>query len=121
MQRTYRVPFARVWLGGLAAALGLLVHPGTSIPGGGADPPRPGPVDGLFGPRTQAALVRFQHQSKVPANGVVTERTGRLLASAGGQPAKTERVKTPQAKSRQRRAAAPAPRGERRRLAASLG
>jgi peptidoglycan hydrolase-like protein with peptidoglycan-binding domain len=41
---------------------------------------RPGPVDGVFGPRTEAALTRFQRNGGLAASGVVTERTGRLLA-----------------------------------------
>src|SRR5215218_3732452 len=39
----------------------------------------PGPVDGVFGPRTEAALRRFQEHGGLPANGVATERTARLL------------------------------------------
>jgi peptidoglycan hydrolase-like protein with peptidoglycan-binding domain/DNA invertase Pin-like site-specific DNA recombinase len=40
---------------------------------------RPGPVDGLFGPRTQAAVQRLQRNNGVPADGVVTTRTAQLL------------------------------------------
>ena len=37
---------------------------------------RPGPVDGLFGPRTQAAVERLQRSGGIPVSGVATERTG---------------------------------------------
>jgi peptidoglycan hydrolase-like protein with peptidoglycan-binding domain/DNA invertase Pin-like site-specific DNA recombinase len=47
---------------------------------------RPGPVDGLFGPRTQAAVERLQRSGGVPVSGVVNPPTGRLLADAGGRP-----------------------------------
>jgi peptidoglycan hydrolase-like protein with peptidoglycan-binding domain/DNA invertase Pin-like site-specific DNA recombinase len=40
---------------------------------------KPGPIDGLFGPRTQAAVQRLQRGSGEPANGVVTTRTVSLL------------------------------------------
>jgi peptidoglycan hydrolase-like protein with peptidoglycan-binding domain/DNA invertase Pin-like site-specific DNA recombinase len=43
---------------------------------------RPGPVDGLFGPRTQAAVERLQRSRGVPVSGVATDSTRRLLASA---------------------------------------
>src|SRR2546423_13238135 len=125
MQRTYRVPFARVWLVGLAAALVLLVHPGTSIAGGVSDSTRsggdaaggllqrgagyrandakaggvkalqrtlrqlgwrPGPVDGLFGPRTEAAVVRLQRKTGLAADGIVGPRTRLVLKSARTSP-----------------------------------
>jgi peptidoglycan hydrolase-like protein with peptidoglycan-binding domain/DNA invertase Pin-like site-specific DNA recombinase len=47
---------------------------------------RPGPVDGLFGPRTQAAVERLQRSGGVPVSGVATERTRQLLADAGKAP-----------------------------------
>jgi peptidoglycan hydrolase-like protein with peptidoglycan-binding domain/DNA invertase Pin-like site-specific DNA recombinase len=47
---------------------------------------RPGPVDGLFGPRTQAAVERLQRSGGVPVSGVATDSTRNLLASAGTQP-----------------------------------
>jgi peptidoglycan hydrolase-like protein with peptidoglycan-binding domain/DNA invertase Pin-like site-specific DNA recombinase len=43
---------------------------------------RPGPVDGRFGPRTEAAVVRLQRRQGLPAMGVVDARTRRALATA---------------------------------------
>jgi hypothetical protein len=40
---------------------------------------RPGPVDGLFGPRTQRATVRFQQRSGLVVDAVVGPRTLRAL------------------------------------------
>jgi peptidoglycan hydrolase-like protein with peptidoglycan-binding domain/DNA invertase Pin-like site-specific DNA recombinase len=42
---------------------------------------RPGPIDGRFGPRTEAALVRLQRGQGLPAMGVVDARTRRVLAT----------------------------------------
>src|SRR4051812_4520294 len=47
---------------------------------------RPGPVDGLYGPRTQAAVERLQRSGGVPVSGVATERTRQLLADAATAP-----------------------------------
>ncbi|MEA2333183.1 MAG: hypothetical protein QOH58_3321 [Thermoleophilaceae bacterium] len=44
---------------------------------------QPGPVDGLFGPRTQAAVERLQRTGGLPATGVVTTRTRQVLAGNG--------------------------------------
>ena len=42
---------------------------------------RPGPIDGLYGPRTAAAVVRFQRSHGLAIDGVVGPQTkGRLLA-----------------------------------------
>jgi peptidoglycan hydrolase-like protein with peptidoglycan-binding domain/DNA invertase Pin-like site-specific DNA recombinase len=41
----------------------------------------PGPVDGLFGPRTQAAVERLQERNGVPVSGVATADTRRVLAT----------------------------------------
>jgi peptidoglycan hydrolase-like protein with peptidoglycan-binding domain/DNA invertase Pin-like site-specific DNA recombinase len=46
----------------------------------------PGPVDGLFGPRTQAAVQRLQRSGGIPVSGVATERTRQLLADASKAP-----------------------------------
>jgi peptidoglycan hydrolase-like protein with peptidoglycan-binding domain/DNA invertase Pin-like site-specific DNA recombinase len=43
----------------------------------------PGPVDGLFGPQTQAAVERLQRRNDVPVSGVVTATTRRVLATGG--------------------------------------
>jgi peptidoglycan hydrolase-like protein with peptidoglycan-binding domain/DNA invertase Pin-like site-specific DNA recombinase len=61
---------------------------------------RPGPVDGLFGPRTQAAVERLQRSRGVPVSGVATVGTQRLLARAKpeqqpDQSASTETPKEP--------------------------
>jgi peptidoglycan hydrolase-like protein with peptidoglycan-binding domain/DNA invertase Pin-like site-specific DNA recombinase len=40
---------------------------------------RPGPIDGRYGPRTEAAVVRLQRRRGLPAKGVVDARTRRAL------------------------------------------
>jgi peptidoglycan hydrolase-like protein with peptidoglycan-binding domain/DNA invertase Pin-like site-specific DNA recombinase len=42
---------------------------------------RPGPIDGRYGPRTEAAVVRLQRSRGLPAKGFVDARTGRALAA----------------------------------------
>jgi peptidoglycan hydrolase-like protein with peptidoglycan-binding domain len=42
---------------------------------------RPGPIDGRFGPRTEAAVTRFQQRRGLPATAVVDPRTRRALAA----------------------------------------
>jgi peptidoglycan hydrolase-like protein with peptidoglycan-binding domain/DNA invertase Pin-like site-specific DNA recombinase len=61
---------------------------------------RPGPVDGLFGPRTQAAVERLQRSRGLPVSGVATAYTQRVLARAkpkqeAEQRASTETPKEP--------------------------
>ena len=46
---------------------------------------RPGPVDGLFGPLTRAAVKRFQRRHHVGQTGVVGRRTLALLRSRTGR------------------------------------
>jgi DNA invertase Pin-like site-specific DNA recombinase len=46
---------------------------------------RPGPVDGLFGPLTRAAVKRFQRRHHVAPTGVVGRRTLALLRSRTGR------------------------------------
>jgi peptidoglycan hydrolase-like protein with peptidoglycan-binding domain/DNA invertase Pin-like site-specific DNA recombinase len=124
MQRTYRVPGARVGLVALLASLVLLGLPGTGIAAstsvgsapilkagdqplargsgyGVADDARrvrtlqvtlrrlgwsPGPIDGLFGPRTEAAVVRFQRSAGLAADGIAGRRTSRALRTAKPRP-----------------------------------
>lgn len=56
---------------------------------------RPGPVDGLFGPLTQAAVQRLQRHNGVPASGVVTTRTASFLAHPRQKPEKHASNPTP--------------------------
>ncbi|HEY6775935.1 MAG TPA: peptidoglycan-binding protein [Thermoleophilaceae bacterium] len=46
----------------------------------------PGPVDGLFGPRTEAAVLRFQHAARLAADGIAGTRTSRALRLAEPRP-----------------------------------
>jgi peptidoglycan hydrolase-like protein with peptidoglycan-binding domain/DNA invertase Pin-like site-specific DNA recombinase len=111
MRRTYDVPFSRAGLAGLLAALVLLCLPGTSIAAAGllqygdgygkAEGAsqvrevqrtlrglgwRPGPVDGLYGPRTEAAVTRFQAATQVAADGIVGPQTRGALTRASNEP-----------------------------------
>jgi peptidoglycan hydrolase-like protein with peptidoglycan-binding domain len=53
---------------------------------------RPGPVDGVFGPRTQAAVARFQSTAGLEADGVVGPRTWRALERARSRSAARREV-----------------------------
>jgi peptidoglycan hydrolase-like protein with peptidoglycan-binding domain/DNA invertase Pin-like site-specific DNA recombinase len=46
----------------------------------------PGPIDGLFGPRTEAAVVRFQRSAGLAADGIAGRRTARALRTAEPRP-----------------------------------
>jgi peptidoglycan hydrolase-like protein with peptidoglycan-binding domain/DNA invertase Pin-like site-specific DNA recombinase len=48
----------------------------------------PGPVDGLFGPRTEAAVKRLQQSREASADGIVTPATQRLLTQDRSTPEK---------------------------------
>jgi peptidoglycan hydrolase-like protein with peptidoglycan-binding domain/DNA invertase Pin-like site-specific DNA recombinase len=63
----------------------------------------PGPVDGLFGPRTEAAVVRLQRRQGLPAEGFVDARTRRALATA------PQRQGSRRADRRERRSQLPRP------------
>ena len=43
---------------------------------------QPGPVDGLYGPRTEAGVTRFQTAAKVAPDGIVGPRTRQALTRA---------------------------------------
>ena len=43
---------------------------------------RPGPIDGLYGPRTAAAVARYQRDQGAPSDGVAWAHTRRAIASA---------------------------------------
>jgi peptidoglycan hydrolase-like protein with peptidoglycan-binding domain/DNA invertase Pin-like site-specific DNA recombinase len=71
----------------------------------------PGPIDGMFGPRTEAAVVRFQHAAGLAADGIAGRRTGRALrvaeprplrvGSGYGPPEGSSRVRSLQARLRE--------------------
>jgi len=112
MRRTYQVPFSRAGLAGLLAALVLLCLPGASIASGpsllgygsgygtphGASAVRavqqqlnregwePGPIDGLYGPRTEAAVTRFQAAARIGVDGIVGPQTRGAIKHAHNEP-----------------------------------
>ena len=46
---------------------------------------RPGPIDGLFGPRTEAAVERFQREGGLQVDGIVGPSTRRALNGEGAR------------------------------------
>lgn len=64
---------------------------------------KPGPIDGRYGPRTEAAVARLQRRQGLPVKGVVDARTRRALATA------PQRQATRPADSRSRRSRLPRP------------
>ncbi|HZS39443.1 MAG TPA: peptidoglycan-binding protein [Polyangia bacterium] len=46
----------------------------------------PGPIDGVFGPLTHAAVIAFQEKAEIQADGVVGPQTRRKLGLIGPQP-----------------------------------
>jgi peptidoglycan hydrolase-like protein with peptidoglycan-binding domain/DNA invertase Pin-like site-specific DNA recombinase len=72
---------------------------------------RPGPVDGLFGPHTQAAVERAQRARGIPVSGVATAKTRRLIAAAPEQPEERASTQAP-AEEPGAQANAEAPQGE---------
>jgi peptidoglycan hydrolase-like protein with peptidoglycan-binding domain len=57
---------------------------------------KPGPIDGRFGPRTENAVVRFQRDEGLAADGVVGQATrGALERRLASKPSKTKPTRTP--------------------------
>ena len=73
---------------------------------------RPGPVDGLFGPLTEAGVVRFQRSVGIAADGVVGRQTARQLLAAATRLSDTRLARNPgAARDTGRFASARLPRG----------
>jgi len=59
----------------------------------------PGPIDGVLGPRTKAALRRYQASQGLPATGVLDEATRQALLPSGPDPGRGEGPPEPWAKA----------------------
>jgi DNA invertase Pin-like site-specific DNA recombinase len=83
---------------------------------------RPGPVDGLFGPLTEAGVVRFQRSAGIAVDGIVGRQTARRLLAAT-QPASVRLARRPggNAQRSARFASARLPRGGAFELARKAG
>ena len=73
---------------------------------------RPGPIDGLYGPRTAAAVARYQRDQGTPSDGVAWARTRRAIAS-GRRAAETRLVRDDEATRSQTGASKPSSAPER--------
>jgi peptidoglycan hydrolase-like protein with peptidoglycan-binding domain len=71
---------------------------------------RPGPVDGRYGPRTRAAIERFQDTAGQPSSGVVSSATAVALARANRDQPAHRATDAPGGKERGQRAQRPASR-----------
>lgn len=56
---------------------------------------RPGPIDGRFGPRTEAAVARLQKAQRLPAHGAVDARLQRVLTGSTQRAARADRRPAP--------------------------
>jgi DNA invertase Pin-like site-specific DNA recombinase len=69
---------------------------------------RPGPVDGLFGPLTRAAVKRFQRRHDVAQTGIVGRRTLALLRGRQDERSRVDTRRSDQPDATQQSAPAPA-------------
>ena len=67
---------------------------------------RPGPVDGLYGPLTQAGVARFQHKAGVAVDGIAGTQTARRWWRPPRTPLTTPALPRPPGSHSSRRAGA---------------